>query len=163
MDSDTIDIILGFGGLIIFVLALVGAFAAGTLVERAHYREIRDREDELRDIMIFAVRTPPPHLADHDTTFVCGSVVIGMDYFKMTLAKLRNLVGGRVGSYETLFDRARREAVLRMKAEARALRADCVLNIKFSTANVMSGSADNKGSGCVEVIAYGTACIPRRR
>jgi uncharacterized protein YbjQ (UPF0145 family) len=50
---------------------------------------------------------------------VSGSVVVSVDYFKRFLAGLRTLVGGRVTSYETLLDRARREAILRCK-ETRA-------------------------------------------
>lgn len=158
MDSDLIELILSFG---FVALLLIVGFSAGTLVEKRHYKSIRRREAELRKIMIFPIRTLPEGMESCRTELVCGSAVIGMDYFKMTLAKLRNIVGGRVGSYESLFDRARREAVLRLKEEARDLKADCIFNIKFSTANIMSGSRENKGSGCVEVIAYGTAVIRR--
>ena len=49
------------------------------------------------------------------TRLVQGSAVISIDYFKRMLAALRNIVGGEVKSYETLVDRARREATLRMK------------------------------------------------
>ena len=38
--------------------------------------------------------------------------------FKRFLANLRRLIGGRVKSYESILDRARREALLRMKTEA---------------------------------------------
>ena len=162
MDSDQIADLIGIVIVVVFAVGLlVLTFVTGTLVERAHYRSIRERESALRDLLVFAVRTPPAAFADCRSEFVCGSVVVGMDHFKKTLASLRNIVGGRVGSYEMLFDRARREAVLRMKQEARDLNARCVLNIKFSTANIMSGDKSNKGSGCVEVIAYGTALIPR--
>ena len=159
MDKNVIELILTVG--VVVVLLILG-FSAGTIAERRHYKSIRQREQKLRNIMVFALRTPPPELSQCRTEFVCGSVVIGMDYFKTFLSMLRNIVGGRVGSYETLLDRARREAVLRMKEEARQLRADAVFNVKFSTANVMSGDKQNKGSGCVEVIAYGTAIIPRQ-
>ena len=158
MDGDVIKLIIS----VVFVVGmLVLAFTIGTLVERAHYKSIRARENELRNILVFPIRTPPAHMMDRRTAMVCGSVVIGMDYFKATLASLRNIVGGRVGSYETLFDRARREAVLRMKEEARGLNAEAVLNVKFSTANIHSGNKENKGFGCVEVIAYGTAVLPK--
>ena len=49
---------------------------------------------------------------------VNGSTVVSNDYFKRLLAILRNIFGGRVKAYESLLDRARREAVLRMKDEA---------------------------------------------
>lgn len=142
-------------------LFLIGlGFFVGTLTERRHYRSIRRREAELQRIPVFAVRTPPAEMTGCRTYFVSGSVVVGMDYFKMFAAKLRNLVGGHVTSYETLLDRARREAVLRMKQEAAEQNARCIFNIKYSTANILSGNVWNKGSGCIEVIAYGTAIVP---
>jgi len=43
----------------------------------------------------------------------------------------------------------RNESVHRMKQEARALGADAVVNLRFSTSQVMAGAA--------ELLAYGTA------
>lgn len=157
MSGNVIEHILSVG--LVLLLLIIG-FSAGTIAERRHYKSIRRREDELRDIMVFALRTPPDEMRPCRTEMVAGSVVVGMDYFKTFLATIKNIVGGRVSSYETLLDRARREAVLRMKQEARDLGARAVFNVKFSTANIMSGDKKNKGSGCVEVIAYGTAIVP---
>lgn len=160
MSPEIIELVIGVGS---FILFLVVGYTIGTLVEKGHYASIRRREAELRDLLVIQSRYPPQSLGPCRQAFVQGSVVIGMDYFKRTLAKLRNIVGGNVGSYETLVERARREAVLRLKEEAREMKATCVLNIKFSTANVMSGDKNNNGAGCVEVVAYGTAFIPQKR
>lgn len=149
---------------VVFACLLSLGFLAGHYTESRHFRSIRQREEALRHILVFAARTPPPPPecgAPCQTFFVSGSVVVGMDYFKRFAAALRSLVGGRVGSYETLVERARREAILRMKAEAAEQNATGIFNIKFSTATILSGSSRNKGSGCVEVIAYGTAVAPR--
>ncbi len=62
-----------------------------------------------------------------------------------------------MASYESLIDRARREAVLRMKQEAKRLNADYVFNIKMETSSISKGSENSIGS--VEVLAYGTAII----
>ena len=70
---------------------------------------------------------------------------------------LRSILGGRITAYETLLDRARREAVLRMKEEASALNANIIYNIKLETASISKNAAGSIGS--VEVFAYGTAII----
>jgi uncharacterized protein YbjQ (UPF0145 family) len=85
---------------------------------------------------------------------IVGSAVISVDYFKRFLAGLRALVGGRVKSYESLLDRARREALLRMKAEAPD--ADVVVNLRIETASISKGKRQ-KSIGTVEALAYGTA------
>jgi uncharacterized protein YbjQ (UPF0145 family) len=89
---------------------------------------------------------------------VCSSdLVISVDYFKKFVAGLRSIVGGRIASYESLIDRARREAILRMKQEAKKLNADYVFNIKMETSSISKGREDSIGS--VEILAYGTAVV----
>ena len=86
-----------------------------------------------------------------------GNVVISVDYFKRFVAGLRNLVGGRITTYETLLDRARREAILRMKEQAHGLGGYIVFNVKLETASISKGRKNTVGS--VEVLAYGTAFV----
>jgi uncharacterized protein YbjQ (UPF0145 family) len=92
---------------------------------------------------------------------VGGSVVVGEDYFNSMLAVLQKLVGGRLKSYETLLDRARREAVLRMKEEARQQGASMVVNVKFQTFSIPGRNPNSLRA--VEVLAYGTALGPVSR
>jgi uncharacterized protein YbjQ (UPF0145 family) len=84
--------------------------------------------------------------------------VISVDYFKTVAAGLRGLFGGRIGAYESLLDRARREAILRMQEDARKLGAEAVFNLKFETSRIAQNAG--QGLGSVEVLAYGTALIP---
>ena len=87
-----------------------------------------------------------------------GNVVISVDYFKRFVAHLRMIFGGRVHTYESLLDRGRREALLRMQAEASDLGATMIFNTRFETSSISKGGRDSVGS--VEVLAYGTAVIP---
>jgi len=77
-----------------------------------------------------------------------------VDYFKRLLASLRNIFGGTVKSYESLIDRARREALLRMKEKAP--QASMIVNVRIETTTV-GRKANKKGVGCLEALAYGTA------
>lgn len=140
---------------IVVILVVIG-FVCGRWAEQSHFASIRKREQELQDIILVPSKKLPTNWVC-ETAFVSGSVVIGMDYFKKTFALLSFFLGGRVRAYETLVERARREAVLRMKEETALMRGKYIFNIKFSTANLM-GQDVNK-SGCVEVTAYGTAII----
>jgi len=139
-----------------FLLALlVVGYAFGRMAERRHYRSILLREDALRRIPAIATKFLPEDAAGAETFMVTGSVVVSVDYFKRFFASLRLFVGGRLTSYESLVDRARREAILRMKDQARRQGADSVFNVKLETASISKGRRDSVGS--VEVLAYGTA------
>jgi uncharacterized protein YbjQ (UPF0145 family) len=141
--------------LIIFLSLVALGFGAGTFVEKRHYRRIKAREAATLKLPV----TTTKHLncAPEDVLsvkLVQGSAVISVDYFKRLLASLRNIFGGKVKSYESLIDRARREALLRMKAEA--AQAHMIVNVRIETATV-GRKANKKGVGCLEALAYGTA------
>lgn len=145
--------------LIVFLTLLALGYGFGQYFERRHYRSIRKREEELKNILLIQTKIiPAPYFTKYDTYLVNGSVVISVDYFKRFVAGLRNLVGGRVTPYETLIDRARREAILRMKEEARASGADSILNVKYEMCSIYKGRRNQIGS--IEALAYGTAFAP---
>ena len=65
------------------------------------------------------------------------------------MAGMKTLVGGEIESYTDMLNEARATATARMVAEAEALGADAVVNLRYASSAVMQGAA--------EVIAYGTA------
>jgi uncharacterized protein YbjQ (UPF0145 family) len=149
------EIILESLQLGIFLGLLVLGFTAGRLAEKKHYRSIRRREAALRELLVFTARELPAGESFSTSALVMGSAVISADYFKRFVASLRKLFGGRLHAYESLVERARREAILRMKAEARARGATMVFNVKLETSRVFKGRKSSVLS--VEVLAYGTA------
>ena len=137
------------------LLLLVATYFTGSAVERRHYRSIRARELESQRLPAITFQTLPERWEVETSGFVSGSVVISVDYFKRFLAGLRSFVGGRVKSYETILDRARREAVLRLKAEAVAAGYAAVINVRLETARMANGR-NGSGIAGLEVLAYGT-------
>jgi uncharacterized protein YbjQ (UPF0145 family) len=70
---------------------------------------------------------------------------IGRDFF----AGLKNIVGGEISEYTQLLADSREQAIKRMIDDANRVGADAVVNVRFTTSNVMQGAA--------EILAYGTA------
>ncbi|RTZ60266.1 MAG: YbjQ family protein [Gammaproteobacteria bacterium] len=147
--------------LYIFLILLALGFTIGTTVEKRHFRSLIRREAEHADLLLIASKLPTPDLKISESHLVGGNAVISVDYFKRFVAGLRNLVGGRMNAYESLVDRARREALLRLKDEAKQLGADMVFNIKIETASISQSA--NKALGSIEVYAYGTAVKTARQ
>jgi uncharacterized protein YbjQ (UPF0145 family) len=138
---------------LIFITLLGIGFVFGRINEAKHFRDLARRELEFADVAVTNFKTPPP---DTETSeFVSGSVVISIDYFKRIVAGLRGLFGGRINSYASLVERARREAMLRMKEQAREAGYDMIANVKLETASVYKNA--KTGIGSLEVYAYGTA------
>ena len=142
--------------LIIFLVLLVGAYFIGSFVEKSHYSEIIQKERAFMRLPAITSKKIVDEDVIENSQLVTGSVVISLDHFKRFLAGLRNFFGGRISSYETLLDRGRREAILRMKAQADAIGSDLILNMRFETSSI--GQVSSRGTlGCFEVLAYGTA------
>jgi uncharacterized protein YbjQ (UPF0145 family) len=141
--------------LIVLLTLLALGYGFGQYAEKSHYRSIIKRESSLRNIPAIASRFPPMYRSPPETNLVSGNIVISVDYFKRFVASLRNIIGGRVTSYESLLDRARREAILRMKEQAKSQGSSMIFNVKIETASISKGRKNTIGS--IEVFAYGTA------
>ncbi len=82
-------------------------------------------------------------------SLVKGSTIQSKHIGKDISQSFKTLVGGELKSYNEMMNEARTLATNRMIAEAEALGADAIVNVRYASAAVMQGAA--------EVIVYGTA------
>ena len=78
-----------------------------------------------------------------------GSTVRARNIGRDIFAGLKNIVGGEIEEYTKLQAQSREEAMQRMIKDAEHMGADAIVNIRFTTAMIMQGTA--------EILAYGTA------
>ena len=138
--------------LIAIVGSIVLGFFVGRRIEKNHFQSIRLREAEFRASPAVTIETSEDREIEK-SALVSGSVVISIDAFKKLLAGIVNIFGGEVHAYSSLVDRARREAILRMKESAPD--ASAYLNMRVETATIHGKNQGNVSS--VEVFAYATA------
>jgi uncharacterized protein YbjQ (UPF0145 family) len=69
------------------------------------------------------------------------------------LAALKTIVGGEIEEYTKMMAESREQSIDRMTAEAKAMGANAVVDVRFSTSYIMSGAA--------EILVYGTAVVLR--
>ena len=150
-----------------FALAALAAIAlallaiasfAGRHGARRHCASLRAREKALARLPAVTFRQIPGAWAVDDTGVVAGSVVVAADAFERFVAGLRRIVGGRVAGYESLLDRARREAVVRCKEAARERGYQAVVNLRLEATRVPR----SRGTAGFEVFALGTGLELRR-
>lgn len=80
---------------------------------------------------------------------VRGTMIQSVHFGKDIMNSFKTLVGGELTSYTEMMNEARAIATKRMCADAEAMGADAVVNIRYASSAVMQGAA--------EVMAYGTA------
>ncbi len=141
-------------GLIFKIILTLILFCIGWLfgrhIERKHLNELEEKEARLAYIRLDTNKFQTSEL---NGQLVSSNVVISHDYFKYIIAQIQNFFGGRLSTYESVVDRARREAIVRLKLEAEQMGAKHIMGLRLSTTELgMQG-------GMVEVFAYGTAII----
>ncbi|MCD7947933.1 MAG: YbjQ family protein [Oscillospiraceae bacterium] len=80
---------------------------------------------------------------------VKGSTIQSKNIGRDITQSFKTIVGGELKAYTQMMNEARAIATKRMVAEAEALGADAIVNIRYASSAVMQAAA--------EVIAYGTA------
>lgn len=151
MNDSLTQVLINYGP---FVFLFAAGWFFGSRHERQHLAQLTVAEKALGDITVSSERLYRPKLAaGSEGELVLGSVVIAQDYFKMIIARVLSVFGKNLTTYETLLDRARREAIVRMRTEAKAKGYTHVYGLRLEVTSV------NQLGSMVEAIAYGTAVI----
>lgn len=82
---------------------------------------------------------------------VRGNTIRSRNLARDILAVFKNLVGGEIEEYTKLMAESREQALDRMRAEAKQLGANAIVDVRFSTSEVMQAAA--------EMLVYGTAVV----
>ena len=80
---------------------------------------------------------------------VKGSTIQTKHFGKDIGAGLKSIIGGELKGYTDMMNEARDIALERMIEDAKTMGAEGIVNVRFSTSNILDGAA--------EVMAYGTA------
>ncbi len=82
---------------------------------------------------------------------VRGNTIRARNLGKDILAGLKQIVGGEIQEYTKLMAEAREQSLDRMQAEAEAIGANAIVDVRFTTSEVMNAAA--------EILVYGTAVV----
>ena len=152
-----IQMVLFAGPLLIFGVLI------GRNVEKSHIKRL-DADDELhRDFLITQLKTFPMGASVGPApTLVVAEAVIASDYLKSWLASWRNIFGGEVRSFQRLQNRAKREALARLRKAAMSGGYNAPCNVRVDAADIGGGTSSRK-TPMASVIATGTAyCVKAR-
>jgi len=141
------------------LILLVLGWGIGRGIISRHRKRLDAQDEAFKDIRLHNVKYTPPVSVDvsagapSETYLITGSLVLSIDVFRRLIAAFIQLAGGEVHNYSDLLERGRRDALLRLKAEADRFGAKDIYNIKIQSAAIGA----NQG---IEILAYGTAVKP---
>ena len=140
--------------LILIIITLLGLFF-WKRAESKHYASIQEREEKYKNIIVISDTDlkRAKNSQSEGVLFVEGTVV-AIDAFKKLMASFINLFGWRMKAYESLVDRARREAVLKVKQRAAEAWCNVIANLRIETSSISKNAKQSVWA--VEAIAYAT-------
>jgi len=84
---------------------------------------------DARGVIVSTTPTLEGHPIQEYCGIVTGEVIVGANLFRDLFASIRDIVGGRSGSYERILADARNQAIQELQAEAAAIGANAVVGI----------------------------------
>ncbi|MBT9520251.1 MAG: YbjQ family protein [Dechloromonas sp.] len=102
-------------------------------------------------MIVTNIETVPGQTIVKHLGLVSGNTVRSKHAGRDLMAGLKNIFGGELKGYTELLTESREEAVQRMIDQAKAVGANAIVNVRFSTSSVAAGAA--------ELYAYGTAVV----
>ena len=84
---------------------------------------------DARGITVTTTPTIEGHPIQEYLGIVTGEVIVGATIFRDLFANIRDVVGGRSGSYERILAGARKQAIEELQAEAAAIGGNAVVGI----------------------------------
>jgi uncharacterized protein YbjQ (UPF0145 family) len=82
---------------------------------------------------------------------VKGNTIRARHIGRDIMAVIRNIVGGEITDYTKMMAESREQALDRMIESAKELGANAIVQVRFSTSEIMGGAS--------EIMAYGTAVV----
>ncbi len=110
--------------------------------------ELRPAEPDRTVLLLNSAELPGREITEI-SGLVQGHTVYAIWLGKDLSALIRLILGGELTEYTDMMGRARATATNRMVAEAAALGADAIINVRYMTTSVIGSAA--------ELLAYGTA------
>ncbi len=105
----------------------------------------------MSDMIVTNIETVPGRKIKAHLGLVQGNTVRAKHVGRDIMAGLKNIVGGELKGYTELLSDAREQATSRMIEEGRAMGANAIVNVRFSTSSISAGAS--------ELYVYGTAVI----
>lgn len=100
-------------------------------------------------MIISNIENVPGREISENLGLVMGSTVRAKHVGRDIAAFFKSIIGGELHGYSELLVEGRATAIERMTAEAEAMGADAVVNVRLTTSSITQGAA--------ELLAYGTA------
>ena len=111
----------------------------------------------LQSEMHLSTSSPMTSMSADSSTLLHVSICVGPSWGQIFFMWFKSLFGGRLHSYDVVLDYGRREVLLRLNQQAKALGCSSMVNIRIETSTVSFARNNNSSkTSSVEFLAFAT-------
>ena len=111
----------------------------------------------LQSDMHLSTSSPMTSMSADSSTLLHVSICVGPSWGQIFFMWFKSLFGGRLHSYDVVLDYGRREVLLRLNQQAKALGCYSMVNIRIETSTVSFARNNNSSkTSSVEFLAFAT-------
>ena len=103
-----------------------------------------------------STQSPMTTMTAQSSTLLHVSICVGPSMGQIFFMWVKSLFGGQLGSYDVVLDYGRREVLLRLNQQAKALQCSSMVNIRIETSTVSFAKNDKSKTSSVEFLAFAT-------
>ncbi|MEO2120498.1 MAG: hypothetical protein CXT67_07160 [Methanobacteriota archaeon] len=152
MQQDEADLLLSVG-LFLFVTVgpLLFSWIFGNIYQKKKQEELGVRVKAFGTDNLTTLKTPPAQVSA--SGLLSANIIMSVSWWQKLVGGLKTIFGGQVETWDRVLAWARKEALQRLREQARAKGFDNVINVRLDTSEIQSSKGRNTA---IEILAYGT-------
>jgi len=152
MRQDEADLILSIGlSLLVAVGPLLFSWIFGNIYQKKKQEELGVRVKAFGTDNLTTLKTPPAQVSA--SGLLSANIIMSVSWWQKLVGGLKTIFGGQVETWDRVLAWARKEALQRLREQARAKGFDNVINVRLDTSEIQSSKGRNTA---IEILAYGT-------
>jgi len=152
MARDELDILFSLAWPLLFtVVTLLFSWIFGNIYQRKKQEELEVRVESFGTDNLTTLKSPPTQVSA--SGLLTANIIMSVSWWQKLVGGIKTIFGGQVQTWDGILAWARKEAMQRLREQARAGGFDNVINVRLETSEIQSSKGRNTA---VEILAYGT-------
>ena len=152
MQQDVVNLILSVGlSLLVTVGPLLFSWIFGNIYQKKKQEELGVRVKAFGTDNLTTLKSPPTQVSA--SGLLTANIIMSVSWWQKLVGGIKTVFGGQVQTWDGILAWARKEAMQRLREQARAGGFDNVINVRLETSEIQSSKGRNTA---VEILAYGT-------
>ena len=152
MARDELDILFSLAWPLLFtVVTLLFSWIFGNIYQRKKQEELEVRVESFGTDNLTTLKSPPTQVSA--SGLLTANIIMSVSWWQKLVGGIKTIFGGQVQTWDGILAWARKEAMQRLREQARAGGFDNGINVRLETSEIQSSKGRNTA---VEILAYGT-------